>query len=143
MNHSQEKPFPYEDILPLAHPVSASHPPMPVKDRAAQFAPFAALAGYHDAVREASRFTDEETELDENVKDLLDEKLRLLQQNIHLHPQITILYFSPDREKAGGTYASATGFVKKVDDYHRMILLQDGTSVPIEHIRELSGDIFT
>ena len=142
MYHSHSKPFPYEDILHLPHPVSSSHPPMPVKDRAAQFAPFAALTGYHDAVREASRFTDEETDLDENIKDLLDEKLRLLQQNIHLHPQVTILYFLPDGKKAGGTYASATGFVKKVDDYHHMILLQDGTVIPLEHIRELSGTIF-
>lgn len=32
----------YEDMLDMKRPVSKKHPPMPIKDRAAQFAPFAA-----------------------------------------------------------------------------------------------------
>ncbi|NBH73718.1 hypothetical protein D3Z51_17260 [Clostridiaceae bacterium] len=143
MNRSQPKPFPYEDIASLSRPASRSHPPMPRPDRAAQFAPFAALTGYHDAIREASRFTDEKIELDENARDLLDEKFRILQQNTRLRPQITVLYFLPDKEKAGGTYVSATGFLKDTDLYHRMLILQDGTSIPIDHVLDLSGAIFT
>ena len=109
-----------------------------LSDRAAQFAPFAALTSYHDAVREAARFTDDRIEPDEDVKDLLDERLRQLQQNADRHPRITILYFLPDEKKAGGTYVSATGSLKKIDWYQRLILLQDRTSVPIENIIELS-----
>ena len=142
MNHSQPSPFPYKDILYLSHPVSATHPPMPARDRAAQFAPFAALTSYHDAVRKAARFTDERIELDENAKDLLDEKLRRLHQNASLHPQITIQYFLPDKEKAGGSYVSATGFLKKTDWYHRKVILQDGTGIPIDDIIELSDEIY-
>ncbi|MCI9163611.1 MAG: hypothetical protein HFG59_10200 [Lachnospiraceae bacterium] len=143
MNRSQPLPFPYEDILYLPHPVSSAHPPMPLSDRAAQFAPFAALASYHEAVREEARFTSERIELDEHAKDLLDKKFRLLQQHAHLHPQVTLLYFLPDKEKAGGTYVSAAGFLKKTDWCRRMVILQDGTAIPIDDIIELSGAIFT
>lgn len=138
MNHSQPPRFPYEDILYLPHPVSSTHPPMPRPDRAAQFAPFAALSVYHDAVRESSRFTDKKIELDDHAKDLLDEKLCMLQQNTHLHHQVTILYFLPDEKKDGGAYVSATGFLKKTDWYNRVLILQDDTAVPIDSIIELS-----
>ena len=48
---------PYEDILHLPHPVSKTHPQMPLMNRAAQFAPFAALTGYDAAVEETARLT--------------------------------------------------------------------------------------
>ena len=60
---------PYEDMLELSHPVSKTHPQMPRRDRAAQFAPFAALTGYEEAVREAARFTEEKMILDEDSKE--------------------------------------------------------------------------
>lgn len=52
----------YEDILQLQHPTSKRHPRMPLYNRAAQFAPFAALNGYEDAIREAIRRTEEEAQ---------------------------------------------------------------------------------
>ena len=48
----------YKDMLHLPHPVSATYPRMALQDRAAQFSPFAALAGYDDALRETARRTD-------------------------------------------------------------------------------------
>ena len=97
MNRFPSKPFPYEDIITMSHPVSPVHPPMSLSNRAAQFAPFAALTSYHDAVREAARFTDDRIEPDEDIKELLDEQLRQLQQNMDRCPRITILYFLPDK----------------------------------------------
>ena len=44
--------WPYEDIVDLPHHVSKKHPPMPMIKRAAQFAPFAALRGYEDAIED-------------------------------------------------------------------------------------------
>ena len=50
----------YEDIINLPHPVSKKHPQMSMMQRAAQFAPFAALTGYNDAINEAARKNGEE-----------------------------------------------------------------------------------
>lgn len=130
--------FPYRDILYLPHPVSAVHPPMSVSDRAAQFAPFAALTDYHSSVREMARFTDKRIELDENAKSALDEKLRLLQQRLPLHPQVTILYFLPDTRKEGGSYIQVSGSVKKIDRYSRRILLENGIAVSMDDITDIT-----
>jgi len=45
----------YKDIINLPHHISKKHPQMPMEARAAQFAPFAALTGYGDAVDEVTR----------------------------------------------------------------------------------------
>ena len=52
----------YGDILKLQHHVSETHPPMPIADRAAQFAPFAALTGYKEAIEETERMAEEKIE---------------------------------------------------------------------------------
>ena len=56
---------PYDDIIHLPHHVSQNHPQMPLRDRAAQFAPFAALTGYDDSIAETGRLTTERRELSE------------------------------------------------------------------------------
>ena len=53
---------PYEDIIHLPRPVSKTHPPMPIADRAAQFAPFAALNGHGDLIRKTQRLHEESFE---------------------------------------------------------------------------------
>ena len=55
----------YDDIIDLPRPVSKTHSPMPSADRAAQFAPFAALTGHGEAVKETARLTGKRIELDE------------------------------------------------------------------------------
>lgn len=52
----------YGDILGLPHHVSETHPPMPTADRAAQFAPFAAMTGYKEAIEETERIAEEKVE---------------------------------------------------------------------------------
>lgn len=66
----------YEDIIHLSRPVSTKHPPMSRENRAAQFAPFAALTGFEGAIKETARVTGEKIELDETQKTFLDENLR-------------------------------------------------------------------
>ena len=80
----------YDDILNLPHHVSATHPRMPMLDRAAQFSPFAALAGYEAAVKETARLTEARVELDENAKAELDQKLRLLMEYLQEQPQFLV-----------------------------------------------------
>ena len=105
--------------------------------RAAQFAPFAALTGYEDAVNETARLTNEKIELDENTKELLDEKLQLIQQHREEQPEITITFFKPDEKKAGGTYVTISGIIKKIDGFTRVVVMSDGKTVKIDDILEL------
>lgn len=127
----------YEDIINLPHHVSPTRPQMPMSDRAAQFAPFAALTGYDSAIKETGRLTDERIELDEEALTALDRKYQLLMDTLDDAPEVTIIYFQPDERKAGGQYVSATGTVKKVDTFGRRILLQDGTRIPLDSVYDL------
>ena len=127
----------YDEIMELPHHVSTTRPQMPMSDRAAQFAPFAALTGYDSAIKETGRLTDERIELDEEALTALNRKYQLLMDTLDDAPEVTIIYFQPDERKAGGQYVSATGTVKKVDTFGRRILLQDGTRIPLDSVYDL------
>ena len=127
----------YDEIMELPHHVSKTRPQMPMSDRAAQFAPFAALTGYDSAIKETGRLTNERIELDEEALTALNRKYQLLIEALDDAPEVTIIYFQPDERKAGGQYVSATGTVKKVDTFGRRILLQDGTRIPLDSVYDL------
>ena len=99
----------YNEIINLPHHVSKTRPQMPMSDRAAQFAPFAALTGYDSAIKETGRLTDEKIELDEEALTALDMKYQLLMDVFDDAPEVTITFFQPDERKAGGKYASQVG----------------------------------
>ena len=128
---------PYEDMLELSHPVSKTHPQMPRRDRAAQFAPFAALTGYEEAVREAARFTEEKMILDEDSKEQLDWKLRCLQEKVKEKPTITVTYFLKDEKKKGGKYVTVTGVLKKIGSYTHQFVLENVQEITVEDIVSL------
>jgi hypothetical protein len=129
---------PYDDIIHLSRPVSSRHAPMPMIDRAAQFAPFAALTGYDAAIRETARLTDAAAELDESMKAALNEQLTVLQNTIESQPVITVLYFEDDRRKAGGHYRTITGNLKKIDAHNGQLLMTDGNSILFSQIYRLN-----
>ena len=130
----------YDDIINLPHYVSNKHPQMTLDARAAQFAPFAALTGYEDAVEETARLTNERIELDDEAKNILDNKIRIIQEQIATRPMITFIYFVPDLKKDGGKYVKIEGIVKKIDEYKQLIILEDKTEIPINEIINISGD---
>lgn len=90
----------YEDIINLPHHVSKKHPQMSIWSRSAQFAPFAALTGYDDAVKETARLTDKRLEIDEGLKNILNNKLQYILENKSLQPEITFTYFVYDNKKS-------------------------------------------
>ena len=132
----------YADIINLPHHVSAIRPQMSMADRAAQFSPFAALTGYDAAIHETGRLTDDKIELDEETLNILNMKLRLLVDSLDDEPEVTFTYFKPDERKAGGAYIEVTGTVKKVDDFERLIVMQNGTKMPMDDILNIEGEIF-
>lgn len=125
-------------MLYLSHHTSKKHPQMPIFNRAAQFAPFAALTGHDAAMKETARLTDTQIELNEDYKEKINERLKELAAHIADTPQVSLLYFVPDTKKDGGFYTNYTGFLKKIDLYKRMLLMQDGTSIYIDRIIELT-----
>ena len=130
----------YPGMLHLPHPVSQKHPHMSRLDRAAQFSPFAALSGYEAALQEAGRLTEERIELAEGEKEEIRCRLQAVQDAVARHPKITVVYFVPDEKKEGGAYVTAVGRVKRLDEFSRTLLFQDGRSVPLDEIVDLRGD---
>lgn len=133
---------PYDDIINLPHHTSTSRPHMSAHDRAAQFSPFAALTGYDAAITETARLTDKRVELDEYSKADLNGRLNMIQDHMDEQPKVSITYFQPDKKKSGGAYITATGCVKKMDEYERMVVMQDDTKIPIDGIFEIDGELF-
>ncbi len=146
----------YDDMLHLPHHVSSRHPPMTLANRAAQFAPFAALTGYDAEVEEAGRRTDRRVELSESERALLDEHLRLLQTWLSripgkwaahaapdfTMPEVTITYFVPDERKEGGAYTAVTGTVRRIDPIQRILLMTDGTAISMDDVLQISSGAF-
>lgn len=132
----------YDDIIHLPHHVSKTRPQMSQEDRAAQFSPFAALTGYDAAILETGRLTEDKLELGEESRAILDRKQRYLAEIIDTKPEITVTYFVPDEKKSGGAYSTVTGFLKRIDEYERVLMLTDGRKIQLDAIFDIESDEF-
>lgn len=132
----------YDDMLHLPHPTSARHPRMPIAERAAIFSPFAALSGHAGAIAETARLTDQKMELDEDTKAELDRRQAVLMEHIAEQPEVTVTWFQPDERKDGGAYFTTTGRLKKINEMNRVLILLDGTSIPLEDVADLESNCF-
>ena len=131
----------YSDIINLPHHVSTKYPQLSREQKAAQFAPFAALTGFDEDVKETARLTDRRIEIDDGLKEILSNKLNIIDINIKSKPYITITYFVQDRKKSGGKYVEISNNVKKINIFDNYILLVDNTKIPILDIIDIQGDI--
>ena len=125
----------YEDLLYLPRPVSQKRRPMPRANRAAQFAPFAALTGFDDVIDEEARLTEHRIELDESQKEELDRMLLTWIRQTDGRATVAVTYFVPDDRKAGGKYVTLHGRIKRIEGH--TILLLDGTRIRTEDILSL------
>lgn len=127
----------YRDIIDHPHHVSRKRPQMSMHDRAAQFSPFAALTGFDAAVAEEGRVTDRRIDLEEDERQRLNESIQILAEHIEEQPEVSITYFMPDERKEGGAYVKESGVLKKIDEYEHMLVMADGTKIPIREIIEI------
>ena len=132
----------YEDIIGLPHPVSRRHPPMARQERAAQFAPFAALAGHGAILREAAHQTDNQPVLSEDAQTALDVRLRLLAGRLEEHPTVTATYFLPDEKKAGGACVTVSGQVLRLREFPPALCLAGGAEIPLSALLALEGPLW-
>lgn len=132
----------YQDILYLPHHVSKTRKQMPTENRAAQFAPFAALTGYDEAIDETVRTTDECIILDEDESQQLDYRLQQLIASLEETPRIKVTYFVPDEKKSGGAYHTKEGNVLSVDLQKGILIFSDRSTVALGSVCGLDGELF-
>jgi len=128
----------YDDIICLPHYEPTHHPRMSMWNRAAQFAPFAALTGYDDAIQESARQTDDWIGLGDEGNKELNRQMEELSARLSEQPSVTIVYFQPDEHKEGGTYLSYTGNVKRIDEYEQTIVMTDGKKIGLSMITNIT-----
>ena len=123
----------YDDIINLNRPIS-KHSHLSIESRASQFAPFAALVGYDEAVKETARLTDKRIEIDDGLKEMLNSKLNYINEHIKKNIEITVTYFINDSKKSGGKYINKTGIVKRIDSVNEYIKFNDNDSVYMKDV---------
>lgn len=127
----------YRELLHLPHHRSQTHAPMPRRDRAAQFAPFAALTGFDAQLRETERQTQAQAEPNEDALQELDQSLHTLFACVHTQPAVQVRWFVPDAKKSGGAYKAATGRVLQLDRNRSLLVLDSGPVIALGAIAEL------
>ena len=140
--------FPYADILHLPHHRAAGRAHMSLHDRAAQFAPFAALTGFDGVIAETGRQTERRVELSESEKALLDRKFARIIESLQQgqHPTVTVEYFEADVRKDGGAHRQCSGEVKKIDLFERTIVFVEencrsgGKTIPMDDVVDIRGE---
>lgn len=129
---------PYDDILCVSYPFSTLRKRMPMKARAGQFSPFAALTGYDALIQESGRLTDKYVELDPDAQMVIDDKLRYILEFQDRKPEVTVTYFVPDGKKTGGSYVRIKGHIRKVDK--NMLILNNGMTLFFHRILDIDTD---
>ena len=133
----------YDDIINLPHHVSPTRQRMSMLDRAAQFAPFAALTGYDDSIAEAGRLTTERRELSEQEQNELNRRFDFLISRLKGSSEVDIVHFVPDERKPGGEYQTTTGSIKNISLPERIITLDTGVIIHLDDISYIGGSIFS
>ncbi len=132
----------YDDIINLEPPEFPNRAKMPLHDRAAQFAPFAALTGFDSKIGETARLTDKKPELSDTEIDVLNEKIRIILENIGSRPELEVIYFVKDLLKSGGALEHYIGSVKKIDLHRRKFVFDDCKIIPADDIIDIQSDLF-
>ncbi|MBN2793913.1 MAG: hypothetical protein JXR88_00805 [Clostridia bacterium] len=128
----------YSDMIHMPHHVSKTRPRMKTIDRAAQFAPFAAMVGHAAAVQETARYTESKKILTETEMAVIDQELQDLESLLPGPVAVEVVYFEADLLKAGGKYIRYKGEVKKIDAYNKKIIFMDDYELEIECIAEIA-----
>lgn len=124
----------YDDIINMPHHQSVKRAHMSLHDRAAQFAPFAALSGHEETLEETARLTDEKIILDETSIDKINETLCEINSHLSEKWNVSITYFRPDKMKSGGAYLTDIGTIKKIDEIEKVITMDNGMRILMENI---------
>ena len=124
----------YSDIINIKRPTFSRYKKMSMHDRAAQFAPFAAVTGHKSALYEKARETESRKIIDENVREEINRTLNFISHNIELDIYVKIRHFVEDRKKQGGKYIFTKGNVSKLDDFNKCIIINKNIKILFDDI---------
>ena len=110
------------------------YPKMSMSDRAAQFAPFAALTGHKEAILEQQRITQTKRILSNEEKLRINEKIIEL---MNLKSKCRIIYFEKDRTKSGGQYMESVLSFKRMDELNKTLFFKENMQIQIEDIVDI------
>lgn len=130
----------YDDIIHTPWPRPTKRARMSLEDRAAQFAPFAALTGYDAVLAETARLTQNPVFLTEKSLEELNAQLRRAQARLDAQPGVRLTVYYEDENKAGGRFETVAGNLKKIDCYLGGLVLTDGREIPFFRICDLELD---
>ena len=132
----------YSDIIDLPHHQSGRRPHMPVYNRAAQFAPFAALVGYDQMVQDTAgmRLNEQKKELGDDDKQVLDEKLQLLKNHLKEQPEIEVVFYDDQAGVMGGAYRFISSNLKKIEKEPSVLILESNIQINCGDILSIQGD---
>lgn len=112
----------------------SKYPKMPMLDRAAQFAPFAALTGHKEAILEQQRLTQTKRILSNEEKLTINEKIFEL---MNLKSKCRITYFEKDKTKSGGQYLKSVLSFKRIDELNRVLYFKENIQIQIDDIVDI------
>jgi len=127
----------YEDIINIKHYEPKKHLRMILANRAAQFAPFNALTGYDDAIKETGRETNKKIILSEDEIVVINNKIRIIKENINSKVKVKITYFIADLYKDGGCYITKEGIIKRIDEERKLIIFNNKNVINIGEIIDI------
>ena len=130
----------YNDIINIKH-FEPRHKRMSIYERSAQFAPFAALTGYSDQIKETSRITEKKIYIGEDYKKIINEKLEILQRHISENPEVRVIYFVHDNSKKGGKYNEYIGNLDKISINEQNLIFTDKNVININNIKDIDSNI--
>lgn len=112
----------------------SKYPKMPMLDRAAQFAPFAALTGHKEAILEQQRLTQTKRILSNEEKLAINEKIFEL---MNLKSKCRITYFEKDKTKSGGQYLKSVLTFKRLDELNKTLFFKENIQIQINDIVDI------
>lgn len=112
----------------------SKYPKMSMSDRAAQFAPFAALTGHKQAILEQQRITQTKRILSNEEKLEINEKIIEL---MNLKSKCRIIYFEKDRTKSGGQYMESVLSFKRIDELNKVLYFKENIQIQIDDIVDI------
>ena len=112
----------------------SKYPKMSMSDRAAQFAPFAALTGHKEAILEQQRITQTKRILSNEEKLRINEKIV---EMVKLKSKCRITYFEKDKTKSGGQYMESVLSFKRMDELNKTLFFKENIQIQIEDIVDI------